>query len=235
MRSTLLRCTTLTALALAAALPVSAQGNWRPGDFGSVRFRLGLFSPDGDSTYWRDKFRDFTGSASDFEDTSFGFDYRWPATPTLSLLFGGSVYQGKATQAYRDWVDADGYDIRHVTTLDVNDLTAILVWQPFERAPVSPYVGAGGGFVWWRLSEHGDFIDFAEPDYPIVTTGYRSDGTTWETVLLAGVEVPLSWRWSFFAEGRWRDADDELSDSLAGLGTLDLSGVEYSGGFAYRF
>ncbi len=235
MRLNPLRILAMTALGILTALPASAQGNWRPGDFGSVRFRLGLFSPDGESQYWRDKFRDFTGSASSFEDTSFGVDYQWHANHNLSLMFGGSFFQGEATQAYRDWVDADGRDIRHVTTLDVNDLTAILVWQPFEHAAVSPYVGAGGGFLWWRLTESGDFIDFGDPDLAIVNTGFRSTGTTWETVLLAGLEVPLGYRWSFFAEGRWRDADDELGDSLAGLGTLDLSGVEYTGGFAYRF
>lgn len=235
MRPDPIRFVTIALLVAAVSLPAFAHGRWQAGDTGRVRLRLGIFEPDAESRYWSDKFRDFTGSAADLEDTSFGVDLQWRLNRSLSLMFGGSIHDGDTVQAYRDWVDADGFEIRHLTTLETWDLTAILVWQPLRGSSVSPYVGFGGGFLWWRLTESGDFIDFVDPDLPIVTAAYRADGATWETVAVAGVDVPLGYQWSFFGEARWRDADDELGDALADLGTLDLSGAEYSAGFSFRF
>lgn len=226
----------VSCLLLLIGAEAAAQGNWRPGDFGSLRFRLGMFEPDAESTYWEDSFRDFTGSPSDFEDASIGFDYAWPLSDSAAIQFGIGHWSGEATQAYRDWVDADGRDIAHLTSIDRSELSAALVYHIGGRdSSFAPYIGAGGGFVWWRLEETGDFIDFGDDDLPIVTTTYESDDVVLGTFLLAGLEVRLAPRWSFFAEGRWLDADDELGGEHAGLGTLDLSGREIAAGLAWHF
>lgn len=224
------------AVVVAALWSVSAeaQGNWQPGDFGSLRFYMGLFEPDANSQYWDDSFSVFTGSASDFEDLVFGTDYLWRTSRQGGVLFGVSFYEGKATQAYLDWVDSDGYDISHLTTLGLADLSAAYVVQ-LGRGGVHPYLGAGGGLLWWRLREEGSFIDFADDNLPIVFASYRADSTTWELFALAGIDFRLSNRWSFFFEGRYRWAEDELNKDFAGFGTIDLSGFQAVGGFSYNF
>jgi len=222
------------ALGTLSAAGVEAQGNWQPGDFGAVRFRLGLFEPEASSQYWDDTFEVFTGSAADFEDFIFGVDYLWRNSRQGGLLFGVSFYEGRTTQAYRDWVDADERDISHTTRLQLNDLTAAYVLR-FGRKGIRPYVGGGAGLLWWKLTEEGSFIDFGDDDLPVVYAAYRSDGTTWELFALGGVDIPLGYRWSFFFEGRYRWAEDELDRDFAGFGTIDLSGIELTGGFSWNF
>jgi hypothetical protein len=216
------------------AAGVEAQGNWQPGDFGSWRFYLGTFEPEGDSQYWDESFDVFTGSASDFEDLVFGADYLWLTSRNAGLLFGVSAFDGRATQYYKDWTDADGFDIGHATTLDLVDLTAAYIIR-FGSGSVRPYVGGGGGLLWWELREEGSFIDFGDPEMPVIYAAYLADGTTWELLALAGVDIRLSHRWSFFFEGRYRWSDDELNKDFAGFGSIDLSGTQLAGGLSFNF
>ena len=218
----------------ASAFTAEAQGNWQPGSFGAFRFRAGLFEPRGDSQYWQDTFEVFTGSPESFRDLVGGVDYVWMTSGTTGLMFGSSFYNGKSTQAYLDWVDADGRDISHTTSLKEWDLTATFVWR-LGRHGVVPYLGIGGGFNNWRLEESGYFIDFADPDLPVVGASYRASGWTFEAIGLAGIDVPLGYRWSFFIEGRYRYSQDELADDFSGFGTIDLSGGELAFGFSWRF
>lgn len=217
-----------------SAAGAEAQGNWQPGDFGSLRVWLGIFEPHGDSRYWDDVFADFTGSTSDFADGVFGVDYLWRTSPTAGVLFGTSFYEGNATQAYRDYVDELGRDISHATTLDEWDIT--LAWvSRLGRGSVVPYVGLGGGLVQWRLEEEGDFIDFSDPDLPVYLTRYRADGWAWEALALVGLDFRVGYNWSAFVEARYRWADDELTDDFAGLGTIDLGGGQLAAGLSWNF
>jgi hypothetical protein len=226
--------------ALVAAVFVSpptaeAQYGYRS-QTGSVRLRIGLFDPDGSSQYWQDKAQDFTGSASDLKDLTFGIDYQWRLQRSSSVLFGFAYFDGSGTNAYRDYVDGNGNDIRHTTTLETWEITVAWITELGQpRAAIKPYLGAGTGLIGWRLREAGDFIDFASAELPIVPAGYQAEGTTYEFFALAGLDFNLGPGWSFFIEGRWRNADDTLGDDFAGFGKLDLSGFEYSGGFAFKF
>jgi hypothetical protein len=222
------------AVAMLSAGSAGAQGNWQPGDFGAFRFYVGLFEPQGDSTYWNDTFDVFTGSPSDFEDWVFGGDYLWPNSKQTGALFGASYYQGRATQAYLDWVDADGQDISHTTELALSDLTAAYIFR-FGRHNIRPYLGGGAGLLWWNLREQGYFIDFADEELPVVYASYQSDGITWELIALAGLDFRIGYRSSVFVEGRYRWADDELNNDFAGFGTIDLSGMQFVGGFSWSF
>ncbi len=233
-RSTFLVVSAATIILAGFSVDATAQGNWQPGDFGSVRGSIGIFSPQGDSQYWDDTFDAFTGSPSSFEDVVFGFDYLWRTSRRSGLLFGTSFYSGATTQAYLDWVDGDGNDVSHTTTLDLTDLTAAYVWR-FGAHGARPYIGGGGGLLWWGLREEGYFIDFAEPDLPIVYAWYDAGGTTWELFALAGLDVPLGYRWSFFIEGRYRWSEAELDEDFSGFGTLDLSGLQLVGGLSWNF
>jgi hypothetical protein len=216
------------------ATDAAAQGNWKPGDFGSFRLRLGIFEPDASSQYWDDKFRDFTGSPSSFKDLLFGMDYMWRTSKNSGFLFGTSFYSGKATQSYRDWVDEFGNDISHTTSLDLWDISAAFVLR-LGRGSVVPYLGIGGGFVYWDLRESGYFIDFGIPEQPIIYSGFRADGWTYEGFGLVGLDMALGFRWSFFVEARGRWSDDELGGDFSGFGIIDLSGIEVTAGFSWNF
>jgi opacity protein-like surface antigen len=233
MKTHAFRC--LVALAIVAlALPAAAQP-YGPRTDNELRFRLGLFTPDADSTYWLDSFDVFTGNGDDFEDAQVGADFRYGLTPRSGLLFSADVYEGQVDQAYRDYVDEDNFDILHTTTLDVVSLTAAYTHDfAGPRATVVPYLGIGGGVYFWDLEESGDFIDFAGAPTIFATT-FQDDGETLGWFWLAGLKFNMSPQWDLFVEGRWTDADDELSGDFDGLGKLDLSGRTISGGFAWKF
>lgn len=219
-------------LVVLAAVPASAQPFGREH---TIRFRAGLFEPDGESQYWTDAAEVFTSDAEDFEDTLLGFDYKMGLSEHLGLLLSVSGYEGQETRNYLDFVDFQNREIRHDATLDVTSLTAGLVFDFAPNAVVNPYVGVGGGLYSWELTESGRFIDFASPGLDIFRATFRDEGEAFGWYGQAGLEVPLSASWSLFAEGRWHDADDELSGEFEGFGDLDLSGRELSAGATWTF
>lgn len=222
---------------LAIAVPASAQR--RPiGGEDSFRIRLGQFQPDANSGYWNDSFDAFTGSASEFDDISYGADFMLGLGPRSSLMFSGDYYDSSVSQSYRDYVDGFGSPIVHTTKVEVASATAAYVLNFAGRgASVVPYAGIGGGVYDWSLEESGDFIDFGVQPLEIFTDTFRDSNTTLGWFWLAGVDVPLGPRWSIFAEGRWQFVDQDLEGDFATLSnrSFDLSGRHLYGGFAWRF
>lgn len=231
----------LMAFFLCAAAPGWAQPNrYRSHPYdqsdGSFHLRVGLFQPDGDSAYWNDKGRDFTGNIDDFENVSIGGDYLWSFSPRLGLLVSGSYFQGDSTNSYRDFEDNFGNRIRHDTTLEISSLTAGLRLQlAGSGAPVIPYVAAGGGLYFWRLEEDGDFIDFGTNPLDIFNARLESDGAAPGFFALVGLEVPVGRSLALFGEGRWTQADDELEGDFEDFGKIDLSGREFAAGLSWSF
>ena len=212
-----------------------AQRSWHPGDTGSVRFRLGLFEPQADSSYWSGKFYDWTGNAEDFQDLVWGVDGVWMAAPTWGLLFGSSWYQGATTQSYRDYVDNAGQEISHRTELTTWDLTAAWLFKPLRGSKIRPYLGIGGGLLSWRLLEYGDFIDFGD-DGAVVYATYGDEGTTFMAFALLGIEFFATTGVSFFVEGRWQEAESSGGLRWTCFSSERLwSRLEVSAGISWNF
>jgi opacity protein-like surface antigen len=224
---------------LVVAMPALAQRGrghrYEPEREGAFRIHLGAFQPEGDSEYWQDKQADFTGAApEDFENASFGLDYILPLNGRLSLMFSGAYYEGNSTNAYRDFEDNFGDRIRHDTTLGIASGTIGLLLNLTGRdAAIQPYLGVGGGAYPWRLEESGDFIDFGPASRPVFSADLESEGVGFGYYALAGLEAPITRNLSIFAEGRWTQADDDLSDDFEGFGKLDLSGREFAAGLSW--
>ena len=202
----------------------------------SLRVSAGVFEPEGDSQYWDETFQTFTGEVSDFEDLQVAVEYQRRLGQRLSLVVGLDAYEGIQDQAYLDFADTQGFDILHETALEISAAT---VGVRFDLAPagatVVPYLGAGGGFYAWRLTESGEFIDFDVFPEEIFLTTFEDDGSAFGYYLAAGLEIPLGRTFSIFAEAKFSDASDDLSGDFEGLGELDLSGQRFAGGFSWRF
>ncbi len=213
----------IAALAALVALPAVAQRGPYGGDGGTLRLRFGEFTPAGDNDYWIDKRADFTGDEDDFADDLLAVDYLHPLGPRMGLLISASSWEAAVAQEYRDFVDPAGLGIFHTTSFELTSLEAGLVWSLTDRnATIVPYLGVGGGYYDWSLTEDGEFIDFA--DLSIFDARFTDSGDTFGWFWVAGVEVPLGGSWRLFAEGRWTEMDDGLRGDFEGLGNLELSG-----------
>ena len=213
---------------VSASVPAAAEN--------SVRFRLGQVTPDGESEYWEGKEIDFTGEAEDLEGVYGGLDFLFEPTDFVGLVVSVDRFENDLDQEYRDFVDTAGNPIVHQTNLEITPLTVgVLVRVAPPRSPVRPYLGAGAGLYFWRLEEDGEFIDFTTDPPEIFEAEFTDEGQPFGYYLMAGIEVPVGPYFSFFAQGRWDEADDELEDDFTGLGELDLSGRRIAAGIAWRF
>lgn len=236
MKSKALRMTLAVAGLLLAVTP-AAWAQQRRGFYerdGAFRVHLGAFLPEGDSDYWDSIENDFTGGVDDLEGASFGLDYLLPFNRHFSLQFSGTGYAGETTQSYRDFVDNFGDRIRHDTTLAIASATVGVVVHPFgSDAPVSPYLGVGGGSYFWSLEEDGDFIDF-NFDNEVFFANYKDDGVAFGYYYLVGLEAPITRSLSIFGEGRWTNAEDDLSDDFESFDKIDLSGRTFLVGLSWN-
>lgn len=226
-------CLTITSLLL---LATTAEAQWvsHTSAQNQLRFRLGIFQPSGDSDGWDGVFEGFTGEPSDLQDMVWGTDFLWFTSRNTGILFGSSFYRGETTSAYEDWQTSNGGEIRHTTRLEVADLTASFIFR-ITNGTVRPYLGVGGGILWYDLTDEGEFTDFDDPNLPVFWAWYGASGTTFEAHGIAGIDFALNRSASFFIEGRYRWAEDTLGDDFSGFGDLDLSGYEITGGFAFGF
>jgi opacity protein-like surface antigen len=228
----------IPAIMLILAAPALAangtRGHW--GEDQVFRIDIGQFQPKGDSTYWEDVEFDFTSKPADFEDVVVGVEWVKFLGDRLGLAVSGTFYEGSDTMEYRAYEDQFGGGIRHRTDLEVSSLMlGLLVHLTQRDKPIVPYIGGGGGFWAWRLTESGDFIDFLTPDLEIFPDYFEDEGDAVGFYWRAGIEVPLAPNWALYAEGRWQDVDDELGGDFEGLGNLDLSGTSYSAGLSISF
>ena len=226
----------LAVLVLAALAAAPAAAQYYGGD-NTLRFRGGLFEPDGDSQYWDDAEALFSGDASELEDTVIGVDYRRSLDPAgrFSLLVSGSAYEGEDRREDLFFVDELGFPIEHDVFFTLATFTAGVNINLIPHGPIRPYVGAGGGYYVWELEETGDFVFSTSAGDEIFFETFIDDGATFGYYYLAGVEVPINPSFGLFAEARWHRADDELSDDFEDFGELDLSGREITGGFSWTF
>ncbi len=212
------------------------NGNHSEEQFG-FRVRIGMVEPEGNSAFWDDAFDGFTGELGGMDDPGVGGEFIYGLSDNLELWTGVAAFSGSLRSGYRDFTDGFGNEVRHRKTLEVAPLTVGVTAYPFGKdRTFRPFVGAGGGFYFWKYREAGDFIDFSVDPAEIVNAEYESDGTTLGYYFVAGVEARISRNAGLFVEGRWNYADDDPKDGdFENFGEIDLRSREVSMGMAWRF
>lgn len=235
----------LLALLLAAA-PAAAQES----DgflFGRPHVTLGVYGgyalPGTGSQIFDFTRERLTVEETDFRSAAFG---GWAGVRvserldvTLDLAHAGS----ETPSEFRDWVDQDDRPIRQTTSFSRTTATLNVKAYAWDRGRaigqyvwiprgVSPYVGAGGGFVWYEFRQEGSFVDFQTLD--IFRDEFASEGraTTWH--LFGGVDVSVSPRLAVTAEVRHGWASAEMDEDFVGFDPIDLSGFQGTLGLSVR-
>lgn len=190
--------------------------------------------------------RQLTLSKSDFSGFTIGSDFDFRVSPRLTLGLG-IWYAGNSTPSeYRDFVDQDNLPIEQTTTFRRLPLTASLKFYLTPRgrsighfawipAKVTPYIGVGGGAMWYSFRQEGDFIDVGASDLPVFSDTFQSSGWTPEGHAMAGVDFSLTPRLVLTGEGRYTYAKAKMDEDFVGFDKIDLSGFAITAGLAIRF
>jgi opacity protein-like surface antigen len=204
----------------------------------------GLAFADAASDLFAFTTRELTLGRGDFNGPALGLDLGIRLHSRVDLVLSGAYAGTKATSEFRDWVDLDDLPIEQTTSFRRVPLTASLkayltprgrsigrfAWIP---ALWAPYIGAGGGAVWYRFKQRGDFVDFNTLD--IFYDHISSAGWTGTVHALAGIDFSLSPRWAITTEGRYARASADLGRAFENFEPIDLSGFSTTFGIQLRF
>ncbi len=241
-------------LANAAPTPPSGDGD-KPGtgqaaDFkfgaprGSVGIKVGWLVPRAGSDIFAFNTELLTLDLNSFSAPLFGMDVGIAVNDRIDVVFGFLFSRSRPVSEFRDFVDEFGAPIAQRTELTQVPLTAGLkvyltsrgravgnyAWVP---ASVVPYVGAGGGFTYWRYEQFGDFVDFV--DFTIFEEVFLTKG--WDPSLHAfgGIDFSITPTLAINFEGRYDWAKGEMAPAFAGFEPIDLAGFRGMVGISFRF
>jgi hypothetical protein len=188
--------------------------------------------------------KDLTLERGDLRGPSVGVDIVVTPLSRWDVVLGIGYSEGSADSEFRDWVDQDDLPIEQVTRLQVIPVTATLRYLPLTRGrsissvawlprSTTPYIGAGGGAVWYRLRQTGDFVNFM--DYRIFSDVIEAFG--WRGVVhgVAGVDHWFTPRLGLNAEARYTHGGADPQQGFRSFDRLDLGGAQATLGFSVRW
>lgn len=235
-------------LMLAATSTAGAQGGgdgflFRP-PTGSITLRGGVDRALGNSDVF-DFARDrLTLGANAFTGFHVGADVGIHLTDRVGLIIGASHARSSARSEFRRFIDQDDQAIEQTTRLARTPVGATVrayltprgrtigrfAWVP---ARVAPYVGVGGGTMWYRFVQDGDFVD--EETLDVFPATLRSSSWTPTAHGVAGIEFSLSPHVALATEARYDWARATMSDDFRDFDRIDLSGLVATAGLSLRF
>jgi hypothetical protein len=211
---------------------------------GEVSFRGGFDRAGAGSDIFAFTVKELTLNQRDFSALTFATDVDKVLTPRFDVRFSFGVSQSTTPSEFRDFVDNNRLPIEQTTVFMRVPLTASLkaylanpgrsvghfAWIPSRYAP---YVGGGGGAMWYRFRQQGDFIDFATSK--VFPDLFVSEGWAPTLQAFAGADVSLTPRFAVTAEGRYQWARSQLSTDFSQFQPIDLSGFALTAGFSIRY
>ncbi|MGH9256267.1 MAG: hypothetical protein ACRD3C_17050 [Vicinamibacterales bacterium] len=182
----------------------------------------------------------------DFNAPAFAVDVGVAVSPRVDVVFGFEYSQAGMTSEYRDFVDNNRQPITQDTDLRQADLrgsvrfalapwgrsVSRLAWIPRR---VVPYAGAGGGVLWYRFQQQGDFIDVFSTRRTVFRDTLSSRGWTPSAHVFGGVDIRVARRLFVATEGRYLWASASLQRSYEGFDPIDLAGFRLSSGINVLF
>jgi hypothetical protein len=233
---------------LALASPARAQGSGRGFLFhepvGSLAIRGGFALAGAGSDIFSFSTDQLTLHRRDFNAPAVGVDLGIRVASRFDVVLGGAYAGSSARSEFRRWVDQNDLPIEQTTSFRRVPVTASVktyltprgrsigrfAWVPSRYAL---YAGVGGGAMWYRLRQQGDFVDFNTRD--VFPDKFESSGWAPTAHALAGLDFSLSPRFALTAEGKYAWAKANMSEDFSGFDRIDLSGYAATIGFCVRF
>ncbi len=239
-----------TLLCWLVAIAAVAQERDREPDFlfGAPRGYVGVrggwhlaSSSSGIHDFFEEK---LTIERGDFDSPTFGFEVGIPLLSRLDVVLGLDFSLARIDSESRDFVDENDLPIEQQTSLNVIPLTASLKFYLNERGravsryayvptTVRPYVGVGGGAVFYQLKQVGEFVD--EQDLSIFegTLISTAAGLGWH--VFGGVDTRLTPSMWLAVEGRYLWANAGVGGGFQDSDPIDLSGLHITAGLNITF
>lgn len=213
---------------------VSSSSDWRQ----AIGFNIGYFVVKGEDSRGEDDvlFRDLDSllfDIKDFNGPTFGAEWLVGVTDYIEVGAGVNYYQQTVPSIYRFLQHESGAEIEQDLKLRQVPINATVRFLPIGRnAAVQPYIGAGIGFINWRYTETGEFVDANSETFRAT---FKANGTEVGPVILGGIRFPVSDVWLAGAEFRWHSAEGDTGGFEEGfLGEkIELGG--WSTNFAIHF
>ncbi len=211
---------------------------------GWIGIRGGRFFSREDSQIF-DFTRDLlTVDQGEFDLPIVGFDLGLTLNPQTDALFAIDLGKTSIGSEFREFVDEYDLGVTQVSSLADIELSGSLkryltsrgrkvsqyAWIP---STLIPYVGAGGGLLWYKFSQSGDFVDFI--DLSIFTDDLQSSGWTFGAHVFGGVDIKLSRKVFLTTQVRYRWAATQLKRDFVGFDSIDLDGVKITAGVLLLF
>lgn len=237
-----------------AATPAFPQGQASPSrpDFlfgrpdGSISLRGGWVFARAGSDLYEFVERELTIDKKDFNSANVATDFAIAWSSRADAVIGMDYNQTSIASEYRGFVDNNRLPIEQTTSLKALNLTGSirfalaprgrevsrLAWIP---SAVVPYVGAGGGMVWYRFHQAGDFIDALDPRLGVFTDTFTAEGWTPSAHVLGGVDLRVYRRLYLTLDGRYIWAAGDVGADFENFDPIDLAGFRFGAGINVVF
>jgi hypothetical protein len=185
-----------------------------------------------------------TVEEGDFDAPVVSLDVAFILNSRLAAALKFDYSRASVDSEFRDFVDQDDNPITQRTELSRVPVTGNLKfyfiplgrevsrysWVPNSFAP---YIGGGGGFLWYRFKQVGDFVDFQ--DLSIFPDIFISDGFTSVLQVFGGVDIKIERRFFLTIETGYMWAKSDLEEDFVDFDPIDLSGLKVTGGIDFVF
>lgn len=251
----------LTGLLAASTPAVAAEGEQQPDPqsntasggspdffFGKPRASVGLrgswLFARADSDLFDFVQRTLTVDKKDFNMPAIGFDVAIILSPRIDVAAGFELSRAQKASEYRDFVDNRLQPIEQTTTLQERNISGSIRYSLVPRGhsvsryawvprTFAPYVGAGGGMLWYRFEQSGDFVDFV--DSSVFSDFFSSKGFTPSAHVFGGTDIRIFRGLYLTVEGRYLWANAKLGNDFVDFDPIDLAGFRLSTGFNLVF
>jgi hypothetical protein len=213
---------------------------------GMIGVRSGWLFASANSDLFTFVQRHLTVDRKDFNAPAIGVDVEVAMGPRLSAIGGFDFSHASKDSEYRDFVDNQRLPITQTTTLTELNLSGSVKLaitprgreisrRAFIPAAVTPYVGAGGGFMRYKFVQFGDFIDVDSANSAIFEDTFRSAGWTPTAHIFGGADVRIYKRLYLSGEGRYLWSSGTPDRDFIDFDPIDLAGLKATVGVHYMF
>jgi hypothetical protein len=180
----------------------------------------------------------------DFDAPVWMGEASWLIRPQWAALFRVDYSRSSVASEFRNFIGEDDLPINQETRLTKVGVTlgakfylktrgreiGRFAWVPESFVP---YVGVGGGMLWYEFLQSGEFVDFT--DLAIFEERFVGEGGTPTFHGFVGADIKLNHRIFLTLELGYNWADAKLRPNFEGFEPLDLAGFQSSVGVDILF